>query len=45
MAGAVHGLERKLVVLNWEYEHVVFVVRPVTRLFPEFRVEHIGRDN
>lgn len=42
VAGTVHRLERKGIVLDREREHVILVVCPVARLFPEFGVEHVG---
>jgi hypothetical protein len=41
----VHRLQRPFLLLNVENEHVVLVVLPVTRGFPEFRVVHVGRDD
>jgi hypothetical protein len=41
MAGAVHGLERPLLLLNVEGEHVIVVVLPVTGRLPELAVVHV----
>lgn len=42
---AVHGFESECLLFDIEFEHVFGVVLPVTRSFPEFRVEHVGSDD
>lgn len=41
MPGTVHGLQRPFLLLNLESEHVVLVVGPVSRRFPDFRIKHV----
>lgn len=43
MTRAIHGLERPVVFLDLEGEHVVLVMLPVTGLLPQRRVVHVGR--
>jgi hypothetical protein len=45
MAGTIHGLERKLLLLHFEAEHVLGVVGPVARLLPQLRVIHVRGDH
>lgn len=45
VAGAVHGLEGPLLLLDVKGKHVVLVVLPVSRLLPERRVVHVGRED
>jgi hypothetical protein len=45
MARAIHGLERPLLLLDVEGEHVIVVVLPVTRRLPKLAVVHIWRDD
>lgn len=45
MSGAVHGLQRKLLLLHLEGEHVVAVVLPVARGHPQPAVEDVGGDH
>ena len=42
---AVHWLQRPFLLLDVERKHVVLVVLPVSRGFPEFAVIHIRRNN
>eukprot|EP00760_Papus_ankaliazontas_P030251 PhM_4_TR468/c1_g1_i2/m.80221 len=43
--GAVHGLERELLLLDRRVEEVVLVLVVVTGDLPELRVVHVGRDD
>eukprot|EP00966_Prymnesium_polylepis_P143543 3313590-Prymnesium_polylepis.1 len=43
VAGAVHRLEPKLLILDVEREHVLLVLGRVTRLLPQLEVVHVGR--
>lgn len=45
MPRAIHRLETPFLLLYVEGEHVILVVLPVTRCFPEFGVVHVGRDD
>ena len=45
VAGAVHGLESELLLLDLEPEHVLGVVVPVARRLPQLRVVDIRRDD
>ena len=45
VAGAVHRLQRPLLLLDVEHEHVVLVVLPVAGGLPEPGVEHVRRDD
>lgn len=45
MARAVHGLESPFPLLHVEFEHIILVMRPVTRSFPDADVVHVGSLN
>ena len=45
VARTVHRLEAPFFLLNVKREHVVLVVLPVARCFPQLTVEHVGRDD
>mmetsp|Transcript_2393 Transcript_2393/g.7077 ORF Transcript_2393/g.7077 Transcript_2393/m.7077 type:complete len:787 (+) Transcript_2393:404-2764(+) len=45
VAGAVHGLEPKLLLVHLQQEHVVAVVVRVPRRLPQVEVEHVGSDH
>lgn len=45
VAGAVHGLQRPLLLLDVEREHPVLVVLRVPGGFPDFVVVHVGGDD
>jgi hypothetical protein len=42
VTGTVHRLERKLVLVHLELEHVLGVVLPMSRRLPQLRVENVG---
>lgn len=42
MTGAVHWLEREIVLVHLELEHVLGVVLPMSRRLPQLRVENVG---
>jgi len=42
---AVHGFERKGLLLHLEGEHVLAVVLPVARGLPQLAVVDVGRDH
>ena len=45
MSGAVHRLQSILLFVDREGEHIIFIVLPVTRLFPQGSIEHVrGHD-
>jgi hypothetical protein len=39
---AIHGFEGKIFVIDFKGEHIIFVVLPVARSFPEGRIVHVG---
>ena len=43
MAGAVHGFQAELVLLDGEGEHVILVVLPMAGRLPQLGVVHVGR--
>lgn len=45
VAGAVHGLEAKLLLLNLQNKHVLLVLGPVTRRLPQIGLVHVGRND
>lgn len=45
VAGAIHGFQRKRLLLRGEGEHVLGVVLPVARGLPQFAVVDVGRDH
>ena len=45
MPRTVHWFQSPLLLLDIEREHVLLVVLPVSRSFPEFAVVHIRRDD
>lgn len=45
VTGTVHGLKTEFLLVNVKDEHIVFVILPVTRSFPQLAVEHVGRDD
>lgn len=42
MARAVHGLQSESLLLDIKSEHVLFVMVPMTRSFPQVRLVHVG---
>eukprot|EP01136_Pigoraptor_vietnamica_P037807 Opistho-1_new@106270 len=45
VAGAVHRLERKRLLLDLKFEHVLRIMLPVARRLPQLRVVHVRRDD
>ena len=45
MAGTIHGLESEDLFFNGCAEHVLFIMLPVTRCFPQIAVVNIGSDH
>lgn len=43
MSGTVHRFHRELFLVDFQLEHVLGVVLPMARGFPELGVEDVGR--
>lgn len=45
VAWAVHGLQPELILFDFESEHIILVVCPMTRCLPELCVVHVWSDD